>query len=271
MKIGLCLGGGGARGFAHIGVMKALEERGIEPSAIAGCSMGGIIGALVAAGLKSDDIRSRFEDLPAHRLMDAGRQGGLMGHKGVDRELTKHLPENFEDLDLPLAVTTVDVQEGRLVVLRQGELVPALRATSAVPGIFSPVSHEGRMLVDGGLLNNVPVDVITTLSLDPVVAVDVGAPPDRKLIFEDHRSFLEKLRQPTPEGQRPLTIELFMKSFDIPTAVITGLLLTYHRPQVLIRPPMDPNLKLEDFDRMEEAAEAGYEATVKALDEAELG
>jgi NTE family protein len=271
MKIGLCLGGGGARGYAHIGVLKALEERGIEPAAIAGCSMGGIIGALTASGLKADDIRSRFADLPAHRLVDTARHGGLMGHKGVDRALTDHLPENFEDLRIPLAVTTVDVQEGCLVVLRKGPLVPALRATSAVPGIFSPVSHEGRMLVDGGLLNNLPVDVVNTLCLEPVVAVDVGAPPDRKLIFEDHRSFLEKLRQPTPEGQRPLAIELFMKAYDIPTSVITDLLLAYNRPELVIRPPLDPNLKLEDFDRMEEAADVGYEAAARALDEAELG
>ena len=270
MKIGLCLGGGGARGFAHIGVLRALEERGIEPSAIAGCSMGGIVGALKASGMQSDEIQSRFADLPAYSLWATGRQGGLIGHKGVDRELAKHLPENFEDLDLPLAVTTVDVQEGRLVVLRRGPLVPALRATSAVPGIFPPVSHEDRMLVDGGLLNNVPVDVINTLCLEPVVAVDVGAPPDRKLIFEDHRSFLEKLRQPTPEGQRPLTIELFMKSFDIPAAVITELLLSYPKPEVLIRPPLDPNLKLEDFDRMEEATEVGYRAAAEALDAADL-
>jgi NTE family protein len=270
MKIGLCLGGGGARGFAHIGVLRAIEERGLEPRTIAGCSMGGIVGALFAAGLTADEIQTAFEGTPSHRLLDVGRGGGLVGRKGIDREMRNHLPDTFEDLKIPLAVTAVDVQEGRSVVLRSGELVPALRATSAIPGIFPPVSHLDRMLVDGGMLNNVPVDVLNTLTLHPTVAVDVGAPPNRKLIFEDHRSFLEKLKRPTPEGQRPLTIELFMKAFDVPIAMITELVLAAHRPEVVIRPPLDPNLKQEDFDRLDEAVEVGYVAAVKALNESGL-
>jgi NTE family protein len=191
-----------------------------------------------------------------------------MGHKGIDRALSEHLPATFGDLEIPLAVSAVDVQEGRLVILREGPLVPALRATSALPGIFTPVEHAGRVLVDGGLLNNVPVDVIGVMTLDPVVAVDVASPPDRKLVFEDQRSFIERLRAPLQEGQRPLTIELFMKAFDVPTTVMTNLRLAAFRPQVLIRPPLDPNLKVEDFNRLDEAMEVGYEAAVAALDEA---
>jgi NTE family protein len=268
MKIGLVLGGGGARGFAHIGVLRALAERGLEPSAIAGCSMGGIVGALRATGVEPEEMRDRFAKLPRRNLIDRSRYGGLMGHRGIDRTLAKHLPANFEDLAIPLAVTAVDVQKGKLVVLNEGPLIPALRATSALPGIFTPVSHEGLILVDGALLNNLPVDVIGVLTLDPVVAVDVAAPPDRELIFEDHRSFIEKLRSPQPDGQRPLTVELFMKAFDIPTSVMTNLRLAAHRPQVVIRPPLDPNLKVEDFDRLDEAVEVGYETAVEALDAA---
>ena len=124
----------------------------------------------------------------------------------------------------------------------------------------------GRILVDGGLLNNVPVDVIGVMTLDPVVAVDVASPPDRELVFEDERNFIEKLRSPLIEGQRPLTIELFMKAFDVPTSAMTNLRLAAHRPHVLIRPPLDRNLKAEDFDRLDEAIEVGYEAAVEALD-----
>lgn len=266
MKVGLCLGGGGARGFAHIGVVRALAERRFEPSAIAGCSMGGLVGALLAAGLSADEMHQRFRDLKPIRLLDTVRKGGLFGSRGVDRALAENLPGNFDDLAVPLAVTTVDVQEGLVVVLNKGPLLPALRATTALPGIFSPVAHEGRILVDGGLLNNLPVDVIGTLTLDPVVAVEVGAPRDRKLIFDDDRGFLERLRDPTPEGQRPLTIELFMKAYDIPTTVITDLRLAVHRPWALIRPRLDPNLKVEDFDRLDEAVVAGYEAACEVLD-----
>lgn len=268
MKIGLVLGGGGARGFAHIGVLRALAERDIEPTAIAGCSMGGIVGALHGAGWGPAEIHDRFANLPARSLLDHSRHGGLMGHKGIDRALTELLPATFEDLAIPLAVTAVDVQQGRPVVLRRGPLVPALRATSALPGIFTPVSHEGRILVDGGLLNNVPVDVIGVLTLDPVVAVDVASPPDRELVFKDQRGFLEKLRAPLQQGQRPLTFELFMKAYDIPTSLMTDLRLAAHRPRVLIRPPLDPNLKVEDFNRLDEAIEVGYVAAKEALDRA---
>ncbi len=268
MKVGLCLGGGGARGFAHIGVLKAMAERGIEPSAISGCSMGGLVGALLAAGVLPDEMRERFLSIEPVRILDQARGGGLIGHKGVDRQIEKHLPRNFDDLQVPLAVTAVDVQDGKLVVLRNGPLLPALRATSALPGLFTPVHHEGHVLIDGGLLNNLPVDVINILTLDPVIAVDVGAPPDRKLIFEDNRSFLEKFKVPTPEGHRPLIIELLMKTYDIPTALITDLRLAVHRPKVMIRPPLDPNMKVEDYKLLDEAIEIGYQSAAKALDEA---
>lgn len=266
MKIGLCLGGGGARGFAHIGVLKAMDERGLEPSAISGCSMGGLVGALYAAGVGPDEIRERFLSIEPVRILDQARGGGLIGHKGVDRQIEKHLPENFADLKVPLAVTAVDVQEGKLVVLRSGPLLPALRATSALPGLFTPVHHEGLVLIDGGLLNNLPVDVIDTLTLDPVVAVDVGAPQNRKLIFEDNRSFLKKLKDSSLTSQRPLIIELLMKTYDIPTALITDLRLAVHRPQVMIRPPLDPNMKVEDYKLLDTAIEIGYQAAAEALD-----
>ncbi len=268
MKIGLCLGGGGARGFAHIGVLKALQERGIEPSAIAGCSMGGLVGALWGSGATPDEIRERFVQLKPVKILDQTRKGGLFGHKGVDRVLEQNLPTEFSDLKVPLAVTAVDIQEGRTVVLREGPLLPALRATSALPGIFTPVEYQGRILIDGGVLDNLPVDVIGTMTLDPVVAVDVGSPPDRKLIFEDDRPFLKRLMDPTPEGQRPLIIELLMKTYDIPTSMITEMRLAVYRPKVLIRPPLDPNLKIEDYKRLDEAIEVGYEAAVEALDRA---
>jgi len=268
MKIGLCLGGGGARGFAHIGVLRALAERGLEVSAIAGCSMGGLVGALLAAGLSPEEMRERFLKIEPLSILDYARGGGLIGHKGVDRQIEAHLPEDFSDLSVPLAVTAVDVQEGKLVILRNGKLLPALRATSALPGIFTPVHHEGRVLVDGGLLSNLPIDVVGTLTLDPVVAVDVGSPPNRRLILKDNRSWLEKFREPTPDGQRPLTIELFMKAFDIPTALITEMTIAVTRPKVLIRPPLDPNMKVEDYKLLDEAIEIGYQAAVTALDEA---
>lgn len=269
IKIGLVLGGGGARGYAHIGVLRSIEERGLTVEAIAGCSMGGIIGALHAAGFAAAEITEMFEGLDLLGLLDRGAMGGLIGGKGVTRHLERHLPPTFEDLKIPLAVTTVDVQRGRLVVLNRGKLLPALRATSALPGVFAAVKHTGRILIDGSLLNNLPVDVIRTMTLAPVVAVDTSAPANRQLMFKDERALWEKVRTPLMRGKRPLIFEMLMKSIDIPQGPITSMRLSLNPPEVLIRPLLDPDLKIEDYNRVEEAVRAGYEAAGIELSENE--
>lgn len=267
LKIGLVLGGGGARGFAHIGVLRSLEGRGFEVSAIAGCSMGGIIGALHAAGYASDRIHEIFRGFDVIRLLDPGRMGGLIGGRGITRNLEKYLPRTFEELGLPLCVTSVDVQRGKLVVLSEGELLPALRATSALPGLFAAVRHRGRVLVDGALLNNLPVDVIRTLTTAPVVAVDTSAPADRELVFTDERSLWEKLRRPLLEGKRPLLFEMMMKAIDIPQAPLNSIRLSLNPPEVLIRPALSPDLKIEDYSKLDDAVKAGYAVAEIKLEE----
>jgi NTE family protein len=266
MKVGLVLGGGGARGFAHIGVLRAMEERGIEPVAIAGCSMGGIIGALRASGLGSVAIRERFRELNWLKILELPRMGALIGGKGIAERLKETLPERFEDLEIPLRVNAVDVQEGKMVNLWEGELVPALRATSALPGVFAPVELNERVLVDGGILSNVPLENIGNMTHAPVVAVDVTVPPNRKLVFRDNRDFWEKLMEPLQTGKRPLAIELLIKSYDIPVAALNDIRIAAFRPEVLIRPRMDTDLKVEDFRRMDEAIEAGYQEASAVLD-----
>jgi len=266
MQIGLVLGGGGARGFAHIGVLRALAERQIEPVAISGCSMGGIVGALFAAGHGPDQILGFLQDLNWTRILDWGHMGALVGGRGIAHQMRKHLPERFEDLNLPLRVTAVDVQEGRLVTLWDGDLIDALRATSAIPGIFSPVEIDGRVLVDGGLLSNVPVEEMRTMTHSPVVAVDVTVPPNRKIVFEDNRTFWQKLKEPIQSGKRHIWAELLIKAYDIPAAVLNDIHLAGHRPEVLIRPRLDSDLKVEDFKRLDEAVDAGYEEAARVLD-----
>lgn len=260
MKIGLVLGGGGARGFAHIGVLQAIEEAGLEPVAIAGCSMGGIVGAMAAAGYGTEDMLRLANETSFSQFLDFGEMGGLIGGKPFSEFFNKHLPPTFGALKMPLVVTTVDVQEGQLLLLRSGPLAPALRATSALPGIISPVRHLNRVLIDGGLLNNLPVDVIRTLTLEPVLAVDVAAPPDRKLRFDDNRDWWKKVTNPFGRNERALTIELFMKAFDIPQRLVTEMRLALHPPDLLLRPTLDPDLKVEDFHKLDQAVRAGYES-----------
>ncbi len=264
MKIGLVLGGGGARGFAHIGVLKSLEKRGLEPMAIAGCSMGGLVGALIAAGYDHQGILDIVTEIKPWKLLDMGRMGALIGGRGMAHEMEKFLPATFEELNIPLAVTAVDLQEGKLAVFTQGPLLPALRGTSSIPGIISPEQHGDRHLIDGGLLNNLPVDVIRSMTNAPVLAVDVAAPPNRHVPLEE--SLLDRAKDIIKGKKRPLTFELFMKAFDIPAAMLTETRLALNPPEVLVRPRLDPDLKTEDLTRYAEAVDAGFVATEAALE-----
>lgn len=260
------LGGGGARGLAHIGALKALEEKRYPIEAIAGCSMGGIVGALFGSGRSSAEIIDIIEGIHVHELLDFGAHGGLIGGKRIERLLKNHVRETFEDLDVPLKVTAVDVQRGTLVILGSGPLVPALRATSALPGILSPVEHIDRVLIDGGLLNNLPIDVVRTMSLAPVLAVDVAAPPNRHLDFEENRGLIAAVKRLGKREFRNLTIELFMKSFDVPQRFVTDTRLAMDPPEILVRPELPVDFGVEDVHRWAEAVELGYRATMAALE-----
>jgi len=258
-EIVLVLGGGGARGLAHIGVLRALQEAGLHVRAIAGCSMGGIVGAFHAAGYTPDEMEEVARGIRYESLLSFGELGGIVGGEGLANLLAEHLPERMENLDVDLLMTAVDVQKGELVVLNDGGLVQALRATSALPGLISPVRLGDRVLVDGGLLNNLPVDLARTMGHGPVVAVDVAAPPDRQLRFQDDRSFWDRLKD-VMQPQRALTVELFMKSFDVPQALVTKMRLAISPPDLLIRPDLGRDFGVEQFGRMDEALEKGYDA-----------
>lgn len=258
-EIVLVLGGGGARGLAHIGVLRALHEAGLRVRAIAGCSMGGIVGAFHAAGHSPDEMEAVARGIRYESLLSFGELGGIVGGEGLASLLEEHLPERFDDLEVPMLLTTVDVQKGEQVVLNEGDLVPALRATSALPGLISPVRRGDRVLVDGGLLNNLPVDLARTMGNAPVVAVDVAAPPDRQLRFQDDRSFWDRLKD-VMQPQRALTVELFMKSFDVPQALVTKMRLAISPPDLLIVPELERDFGVEQFGRIDEALEKGYEA-----------
>jgi len=264
MKVGLVLGGGGARGLAHIGAMRALEERDLRPAAIAACSIGGIIGALVAAGHGWRHILKLASAFPG-TYFGIGGKGGLLSTKGMEKALRAELPDRFEDLAVPMKVTAVDVQAGNLVILEKGPLLPALRASSALPGILSPAKLGERYLVDGGLLNNVPVDLIREMTDAPVVAVDVSVPPDVPLVLDDADTWWRTLAHRLQEGQPFLTLEIFLKGFIIPQAALTAARLREHPPDLLVRPDLSRKIRMQDFHRCDEAVEEGYRAAKDAL------
>ncbi len=265
-KVGLALGGGGARGYAHIGVLKALEERGIEPVAIAACSMGGIVGAMYGAGASADDLLAQAREFRFTELLDIGDREALnRGHK-LKKALERYLAPTFADLRIPLKVTACDIQQGSLVVFDKGDLRAAVRATISLPGVFPPARFEDRILLDGGLINNLPVDIIRTMTHEPVIAVDVAAPANRELAFEEeHGSWWESLTQRAL--RRPLILDIVTKAYDIPQRLLTDVRLALNPPDILVRPLIDPDIRVQDFDEWKQPYEAGYEAMYMALDE----
>lgn len=274
IDIGLVLGGGGARGLAHLGVLKALEELNLRPIAISGCSMGAVIGALYSAGNTIAEMEAIADHIEYRKLIYFGEYGGMIGWQGIEALLQQYLPQSFADLSIPLSMTAVDVQAGQLVILRDGELVTAVRASSALPGILSPVKYQGRYLIDGGLLNNLPVDIIRVMTLAPVIAVDVAAPPNRQLNFEPEQPTLFDTATALMTGKtnpfdqllkRNLTIELFMKAFDIPQRVINEMRINIQPPELLIRPPLDAHFGIESFHRANEIIETGYNAAKSSI------
>lgn len=179
-QISLVLSGGAGRGNAHIGILKVLEREQIPIDSLVGVSMGGIIGAGYAAGMSPQEMEAeaiRMSHWP--RLLELVDrklpQKGLVTGKRIHDYMVKQVgaTTTFDDLRVPLSLVAVDLNSGREVVLRQGRVVDAVRATVAIPGLIAPMEMNGCRLVDGGLLNNVPVDVARQMGSDIVIAVDV--------------------------------------------------------------------------------------------------
>lgn len=182
-KIGIALSGGGVRGLAHLGVLQVLEETQIPIHMLAGTSMGGLVAGLYAAGVPLADLIAFARKAGIMDLASPDRAWrGLFGHGKMARILASLLGNPdiaFEDLDIPTAVVAADVETGEQVVLDRGPLIPALMATSAFPIVFAPVRHQGRWLVDGGMVNNLPVDIVRHMGADQVLGV--CTPPSVKL------------------------------------------------------------------------------------------
>lgn len=175
MNIGLALSGGGMRGLAHVGVIKALEEHGISPTHIAGTSSGGVVGALYAKGYSSSEMLYFFKSLGIFKLSKyAVRKPGFIDSEKFYEDFKRYLPEdNFSALKKKLFVTATDILKGTLHVFHEGPLIKPLLASASVPGIFTPVKIDDACYVDGGVLNNFPVELVTPLT-DRTIGVYVN-------------------------------------------------------------------------------------------------
>lgn len=245
----VAFGGGGARGLAHIHVIEVLDELGIRPTAIAGSSIGAIMGAGMAAGMSGKDIHAYARSVLSRRSEVASRvwrsrpgsfremmEGGFrVGQFNIERILKAFLPheipDDFAALEIPLKVTATDFFGHGLAVFEEGGLYSALAASAAIPAVFRPVSRDGRLFIDGGIYNPVPFDLVSDMA-DIVIAIDVvGAPA---------------------EGSRKrLTgIELVFGASQLMMQSIIAMKLKHGRPAVFLRPPIS-GFRVLDFLKIE--------------------
>ena len=265
-KVGLALSGGGARGLAHIGVLKVLQREGIPVDFLAGASMGGVIAAGHAAGLSPEFMAAEAQRMGQLRnlitLMDRSlpRLGLFEGQK-VREYLAEHLGNiTFDELKIPLALVAVDLETGKEVLLRSGRVVDAVRATISLPGVFAPVHLDGQLLVDGGVLNNLPADVVREMGADVVIAVDVS------IVLEGLPSLLEAQEQRFPLTQISLVIETLRRTVGIMEGWISAQKLAQAKPEVLIKPALSEDVGLFlGFNRVAECIATGEGAAAAAV------
>jgi len=294
-RIGLALGSGGARGAAHTGVLKVLAREGIEVAAIAGSSIGSLIGAAHAVGLPVEDVEREWLATDVGRLfrsfLPSLHPAGLSSGAELRRLLEDALGDPaIEDLAIPYAACTCDIDTGRQHVLREGSLLDAVRASTAIPGIFHPVRHGKHLLVDGGLVNPVPVDICRSLDVDLVIAVDVTPVPmqttsriheawtriggqlqetlsQQKWLPNSLIELLDSVFRDRPETVRPLpgVYSILNQSLSILLQEVLRLKLQVCPPDVLIRP--DLSMSYMGYTQAAIGIDAGEAAAEEALPE----
>ena len=270
-KINLALGGGGLKGYAHIGVIDQLEKFGYEIAAIAGTSAGGIVGALYAYGYSIQEIVVFIDELRTSNLFarQANDSPSLIGLKGLYSFLDdKFGQKRIEDLKIPFAVTAVDLNNRNEVIINSGNLVNAVKATTAVPGIFPSIKIKGFNLVDGGILDPVPVEVARWLNnTNPLVAVCLSS-------NQSSWSVMDQLHIPSFSPVPPIVVEqisemrigkamkVFLNAMDIMVAQLSNIRLQIEKPDVVIRPNIHQYFMFEDVDPRE-LIRRGQEAVQK--------
>jgi NTE family protein len=271
MEITLALGGGGAKGNSHIGVIRRLEKEGYKIRSVAGTSFGGIVAVLFAVGNSPAEIQTIFEAVDQTRLYARDAEDGpsLLGLAGVRKWLDQVLGEKtFSDLRIPCAVTAVDVNSGGEVIISEGRLKDAILATIALPGIFPTFHMNGWELMDGGILNPVPVSVARMLSPDlPIIAVVLNDPMDLpvrsyKIPVPDilPRSIVDRITR----MNFAQSLDIFMRGVDVSSRAVSHLRLQLDAPDMIIRPHVH-EYGLLDKVSVADLAQLGEQAVVEVL------
>lgn len=286
-KIGLALGSGGARGWCHIGVMRALAEAGFKADVICGTSIGALVGAAEASGSldRLEEFARGLTQLSVARMIDIDvTSGGLITGAAIIKALSGlGYADRIQDMDRPFMAVATDFYAGREVWLREGKLLEAIRASIGIPGIFAPVLHEGRWLLDGGMTNPIPVSGARALGAEVTIAVD----PNSKLYLTRRGEpetpktpgfGLETMVNSMPAAVQPVLksylsggksrqrqkspayVEVLSTSIDVMTDQIRRARLAGEPPHVMINLNLMDKMTVLDFTKADLAIQQGYEA-----------
>ena len=299
-RIGLALGSGSARGWAHIGVLRALLEAGIKPDVVCGASVGAIVGAAYATGQldRFEDWVRGMDRRAVMSLMDFNLSGGMLKGGRLVATLREHFDaQPIEALAMPFAAVATALHTGDEVWLRSGSVTDAVRASFALPGLFTPVWQDGRLLADGGLVNPVPVTLARALGADWVIAVDLNHDKLARYFHDTPASapepeppeasagWMQSLQQglgalwplgkdaPAPDAEPPLPslLSVVSNSINVMQVRITRSRMAGDPPEAVVAPRL-AHMALLDFHRAAEAIDAGRAATREILPQlAELG
>jgi NTE family protein len=288
MKIGVALGGGGARGWAHIGVLRTLVRAGLEPTVVAGTSIGAIVGGAYAAG-RLDDLEHFARALDRRTIwkltdLNLGKGGGLVTGDRIAQALSDLIgSENIETLPKKFAAVATEIPSGHEVWLETGNIISAIRASYSLPGIFVPASIDGRALIDGGIANPVPVSACRAMGAQVVIAVPLPASqaPNQRFARQQEpevegstwKKTLAAFREPERFVARQLfgdepdsltTATVSVTALNILLDRMTRVRLASDPPDVTIQSDIG-KIALLEFDRADEAIAIGEAATEKAL------
>ena len=276
-QIGLALSGGGAKGFAHIGILKVLEEANIPVHLMAGTSMGGVVAAIYAAGHPAAEIERIARSLRLLDIVQRDRTGlGLIGQDKIANRLREIMggDPSFEQLRLPLALVASDLDTGEEVVIREGSVVDAMLATMAVPILFPPVKRQNRLLVDGGLLNQVPFDIVRRMtgSGTPTRVIAVHtlhgffSRPGEPTACESRRGAESVLRLLIRHSRWAPMFEVAERSYAIISRKQVERLMCQEPPDLMIEITLD-GIGLLDLDQVNVCVNAGEQAARQHLPE----
>jgi len=272
-KITLALGGGGIKGFAHIGVIRQLLNEDFEIAAIAGTSVGGIVGALYAAGFSTQEMEEFARGLNFQKMLNRAPNDApsLIGLQGLFNVLKEKLGDmSFKDLNIPFVSTTVDMNTGQEIIMDTGKVLPAIQATTAIPGLFPSVRMAGMNLVDGGVLDPVPVSPARWLFPDyPIVAVSLSVPNSEwadaeKITVPPYMPVPDFIVQHFNQLRLGQAMQIFIDSNDVMSNMIAELRLRIEKPDVLLHPRVYKYSLIEPID-LDEAIAYGEESVKESL------